>query len=801
MTKRLALKLYNINHQEQTQTVWEKDVEIMESIKSTRKRVTSYQNEYFRNIAVSIVYLVCGVIVSKGAVLGTLAPFGASYVASVPKKFLLSSMVGTAFGYILLNPSDSFRYIAVVIAIGGLRWLMSDLDRINRSKLFAPLVAFIPILATGIALLFVSTSTLSSFADCVVESVLAGAVAYFFGVTIKLSSEKRSITAYTQQETASLVMTGCVLILAFGSIEFEGVSLGRIIAVIVVLLCARYGGVTGGAISGIATGSVFSIANETLGFICGGYAFGGLMAGLFAPVGKLGCVISFAIANSVMSIAFGGDAKFASVMIETLIASSVFMFLPKEVGNVVSPVFSNEKNTSLAETLRKNIVMRLDFASKAIFNVKNDVNQVSDKLREFYSPTFDWVCQNVAKEVCANCGLKMYCFEHRQGVTKDDFCRLEEVLEEKHCINEKDVEEVFVKNCCKKGEIAQRMNYNYREYLSAIEAQRRVADVRSVVAGQFSGVSDILSDLAEEFKNTMRCDTESADRIVSVLKDLGVVPIECVCLVSDGERMNVELIISNKGGKLPRGIIMREVSKCCGRRFDLPTITEEANQIRIAMCEMPVYDIEIGSDQHISNNGKLCGDCLDYFNDGFGKTYAIVCDGMGTGGRAAVDSNMAVSVMGRLLRSGLSADSSLQIVNSALMIKSEDESLSTVDVTSVDLYTGKVTIKKAGAPMTFVKKGSRVFFKEMPSLPAGILNGIKFTSDTINLSTGDMVVMVSDGVVTGDEKWLEKLIKSWNEGSCQDLAKAVVAEAIRRRGESHDDDITALAIKITDNDC
>lgn len=59
------------------------------------------------------------------------------------------------------------------------------------------------------------------------------------------------------------------------------------------------------------------------------------------------------------------------------------------------------------------------------------------------------------------------------------------------------------------------------------------------------------------------------------------------------------------------------------------------------------------------------------------------------------------------------------------MVKSEDESLSTVDVTSVDLYTGKTTFKKAGAPVTFVKKNGRVTVREMPSLPAGILNGYK----------------------------------------------------------------------------
>ena len=60
--------------------------------------------------------------------------------------------------------------------------------------------------------------------------------------------------------------------------------------------------------------------------------------------------------------------------------------------------------------------------------------------------------------------------------------------------------------------------------------------------------------------------------------------------------------------------------------------------------------------------------------------------------------------------------------------------------------------------------------------------------------------MVSDGVLTGDEKWLERLIRTWNEGSAQSLAQAVVEEAIRRRAQTRDDDITAVAIRLTEND-
>lgn len=141
-----------------------------------------------------------------------------------------------------------------------------------------------------------------------------------------------------------MVMSGCILILAFGSIAWQNISLGRIIAMLVILLCSRYGSVTGGAISGISTGAIFSIASRENGYICGGFAFGGLMAGLFSQLGKLGCAIAFVISNGVMCLAFGSQFGTPSgVLVESLAASAVFMVLPKEVGNVISPVFSSDK--------------------------------------------------------------------------------------------------------------------------------------------------------------------------------------------------------------------------------------------------------------------------------------------------------------------------------------------------------------------------------------------------------------------------------------------------------------------------
>ena len=125
--------------------------------------------------------------------------------------------------------------------------------------------------------------------------------------------------------------------------------------------------------------------------------------------------------------------------------------------------------------------------------------------------------------------------------------------------------------------------------------------------------------------------------------------------------------------------------------------------------------------------------------------------------------------------------------------------MATMDVVDINLYTGKVSFLKAGAPVTFVCKNGRVSRREFPSLPVGILSEVKFAKDALTLSEGDAILMVSDGVLTGDDKWIEDMLSAWKDAPAQDFADIIVSEAIKRRNEPHDDDITAMAIKLIAN--
>ena len=765
----------------------------------THRKETSARN-VAREVVIHISCFLMGGVVSRGATLGELSPFGASVVAALPFTYMPAGMLGAALSYLFASPVSSFRYIAVVVSIGAIRWVLNEIKKLSDSRFFAPAVAFIPIFATGIALTFSAKSELTEVVECVIEGLIAAAGAYFMSRTAQLFSSKRALSGFSQQELSCLSMSGCILLLSLSRVMIGTVSVGRILAVLLVLLFARYGMVKGGSIAGIATGAVFALSDAGFLFLTAGYSLSGLIGGLLAPMGKAAVIFAAVICNTMFAFASPDRAMVLSVAIESAVASGLFLLIPKDAGNFLSTVFSDDGSRTSEEAIRRNVTMRLEHCSKALDNVSSCVNAVSDRLSKLYEPNADKIYERAAGYTCKSCGLRAYCWEKERGLTMDDFHRLTDALKERGFVREKDIEDNFIKRCCKSSELVNSVNRSYREYRSLEAARHRITAVRSVVAGQFAGLSDILHDLSQEFAAVEGFDEARAERVIEALSAQGLTVADCSCRTGEISGMTVEIeIIVGKKTALSKTLLLRVVNRACGRYFESPELSFEGDRARVVLCEMPLYDLEIGSAQHVCDDGELCGDCLNYFVNGAGSTVALISDGMGCGGRAAVDANMAVSIMSRLCKAGLSYDCALAVTNSSLMIKSEEESLATMDLMDFNCFTGRVGLMKAGACTTYIKKNGKLLQKEMPSLPLGILNEARFSKEDVVLTKDDWIVMVSDGVMIGSPEWIERLILTWREGSAEQLAARIVSEAQKRRKNDHDDDITAIAMRVVEN--
>ena len=754
----------------------------------------------YNTVLINVVYFLCGTVVSRGAVFGSYAPFGAAFCAAVPYENALAATIGSILGYILLYPTGSFRYVAAVITVFALRWMLNDIERIRDSKMFAPLVAVTPLLCTGIVVILVTGKGMQDVVMCIIEALLAAVGAYFFSRSVALAAGSRGISTYNQQEIACIVMTACIFLLAANSLTFAGISVGRILAVTAVLFCAYYGSVSGGCIGGVATGIVFGIGSENFGFIAACYSFGGLMAGLFSYIGKPGAAAAFALCGGIASLQNGFTKETAVFFYETLIASLIFVFVPKEAGNRIASYVTPHTDTANSEGLRRSVIMRLDFASKALKGISDTVNAVAAKLKDYYSQDIESVYTHCIEENCTRCGMRAFCWQNEAERREDRFSDITPLLKEYGEISGENIKRLVNSKCCKSEEVARTLNRQYDSYMNFMTAESRISQIRGVVAGQLCGLGDILGDLKTEFENFESYDLGASERVCAWLKANGFVPVECSARVDRFGRMEVELELADTDRKfLKKGDIVKEVSKACGRGLEAPQITNIGNRSRAVFSEKPKYDIQIGSAQHICGSGTLCGDSYNYFNDGQGRFISVVSDGMGTGGRATVDAGLAVSIMTRLIRAGLSFDCALSVTNSALMVKSQDESISTVDMVSIDLFSGSAEIMKAGAPITFVRKNGRIHRVEPSSLPAGILSDIKLTHDVIELSDGDIVVMLSDGAVAISDSWIGEMMRAYEGGDIQDLVNDIIDEATIGSKLSRDDDITVIGMRVMEN--
>jgi stage II sporulation protein E len=137
------------------------------------------------------------------------------------------------------------------------------------------------------------------------------------------------------------------------------------------------------------------------------------------------------------------------------------------------------------------------------------------------------------------------------------------------------------------------------------------------------------------------------------------------------------------------------------------------------------------------------------------------------------------------------------MINSVLILKSSEESFSTLDICSVDLYTGRAEFIKIGAAETFILRDGHVSVIRSASLPIGMLNDVDLEITERELKHGDIIVMVTDGVTSaGEENWFTPALKTCRFADPQELSDHLLSEAVRRSGKSLKDDMTILTARV-----
>lgn len=321
------------------------------------------------------------------------------------------------------------------------------------------------------------------------------------------------------------------------------------------------------------------------------------------------------------------------------------------------------------------------------------------------------------------------------------------------------------------------------------------SEIRMVASDQFFSISDMLADLAFEFDEAESFDFKSAGKIRRILGEYDIFPENISVIVDKYDRTRIEILAPSDTKGLDNPRLTNEMCKICKREFERGKINISSAGTMISFMEKPNFKMSVGFSQYCAE-GNLCGDTIKTINDSRGHMIFIISDGMGKGSRAALDGAMGAGLLSKLLCAGFGFDSSLKVVNSALLVKSHEESLATLDCVRVDLFSGKCEFYKAGAPRSYIVKNNRVTKCELTSMPAGILRGVEFAKRTTVLNTGDEIIMMSDGITDTSETWLEEFLSLDPDLDPTDKAKAILQIAIEKSDEKHRDDMSVIVAKM-----
>lgn len=727
--------------------------------------------------------LIASFLCSTASVFDGYLPFGIAFVSGTPKKYIPAAAFGSAIGYLFFITKGGFAYIAALFAVATVKFILGSI-RLSRTPLFSGILSFFVLLVVGIVM---GVSYEQNLLFNIGQALLAFGSSYFISIIFKIVPSL-SYGLDIGQSVAVLVFSGIIL-LSLYRFSLFGVNLGRTGAVLFILCAARFGRSAYGAVAGSVIGFMLSLFDTQLYSISACFSFCGLISGLFSRLGNLGMVGAYLTATLTSTLIYNDQTGIWGIFFEALIGGGIFLLLPKSFGNFLRGILSPKAKITPPDTIKGSLVMRLEFAASALRDIFTTVEQVAGHLKKINAPDFEKTLSEIEEDVCVGCSLRKHCWETAREITAEDALRLWG-RERTHTPKE---DMPLKMNCLRNERFEQSVSKRCNEFDIRKKADNRVSEIRGIISDQFSAISNMLYDLCQEFKFEIQSDPKAAEDIILTLKHLGFHTVSCVTAIDKQGRLSADIHIKGTSDhKINKMEIVKALSLACEKDFDTPSVALGDDEALISISERPNFCVEVGFCQIPEEKGKLCGDSFKYFCDGKGRFIMILSDGMGTGGRAAVDSAMVSGLMAKMLASGFGYDCSLKIINSSMLFKSTDESLATVDISAIDLFTGECVLKKAGAAPTVIRRGNKIGKAESSALPPGILRDVVFDSATTQLNDNDIVVMMSDGATTEGCEWIKDKVTEFKIGSAQQLADKIAFAAKRRRKDGHNDDITVL---------
>lgn len=649
---------------------------------------------------------------------------------------------------------------------------------------------------------------------------LALAVCFYFILKpglLRLFFLQKGFRGKNVRYSLGLLAVVTYLTLASVSNSFAGgfVNFSLVFALSIILLLIMY--------CGTGAGSVMTAA-FTLGAVVGRISAPwdvmlmtgtGLLGGLAEEVkvrrsgGKIGYVMGF-LGNLLLVYVIWPESRLPATVCSSLLALGVMALVPRTVGIKACQVVLEIEEFGLfgekAENVRKSLFLRLHGISEFFLEMSKVFREEHPQPGE--KAAVSLLMEEITQECCTECRSFQECWRESFYSTYKEVFDLITLADLQGGAGEEQLQGRLGGKCSRREKLLSVVNHKTERYKVEYLWRRRFEEAKGFLSAQLKGVSRMISRLIQQINMDLGDQTRVEQKLLMDLRRMGfsVSEVSVTCL----SRNNIEIEMTKKscGAKEEcRLLVAPVVAQLLTGGFSVKNRHcrfGEGGDCRFILWKSPCFSVRSMAGAIPKTGNELCGDSHRLIVSDDGYTAAILSDGMGAGEEAAKLSNMTISLLERLMATGLDKKVSLQLVNSILLLRSTDENFATLDLFVLDHYTGEGEFIKIGSAPTYLKRGKDIDVIRSTSLPVGILHDVEPEYFRYSLQDEDYIVLVTDGFLGFDKgkegDWILKALKKADNIGPEELCSYLLELACMEAGSTIEDDMSIMVLQIKNED-
>ena len=793
-----------------------------ENTRDNKQGVNIFANVFAKN---NIVLYVVSFMLSMVGLTGEFSIFsvsmlGACFASSVPALgIVLVSLIGNLIKY---GEGGALGYfltaLIMVVTLFLIKPVYNEQERNEKIKIGKNV--FISTLLLQIIKLAISTFTIYDMLSGVAVSIIALVFYKIFVNAIVVLQDFNRKSAFSIEEVIGASLLLAISVGAFGDLNIFGFGIRNILSILIVMILGWKNGVLVGTTSGVTIGVTLGIITGSEPIMIAAYAISGMIAGILNRFGKLGVIIGFALGNVILAYVSNGYTIELIHFKEILIASIGLLAVPKTLHIDLEEFIGNSKFLPVVPNRALN---KSKEVAENLNNVSEAIQEMATAYKKYEPRTFEENTHRNANKQIFIAELLNNLEPYRENMLYDDIANVDgkiidkifSILLDKQQIEKEDLLKTFaecnsyiiesndnnVSKLLEKNinEIVRTINMSYRISKSDFIWRKKVEQNNANMEKQLNGVSKAIQNMAKDIQKELelgeKYEKENKE-IIEILKqkDINIEDIS----ISKEDRYIVDIYLNEILETLKINTIEKVLTKVLKENIVLND--EVSVGKKLSFISGDKYVMAIGSGETIKSKSQVSGDSILNIRLKDGKYLVAISDGMGSGQEAKKSSTQALRMLENLLLSGFDKNTSLELINTSL-INQNSEVFSTLDIAIIDLYKGTIEFIKSGACPTYIKNKKKVQIIKSNTLPAGIIDVNDVQTFDKDISTGDIMLMCSDGILDSNveyknkELWIKYLLEDIETNNTQKIADLILSEAIDNNYGIPKDDMSIIVCK------